>query len=199
MDAADGGWQRLQVFGLQQAIGAAFAAKVVDRTAVGADGYHRQGGRRIENGKMLGGDASVLQKLEQAMAEMITGEPAKQSDLHAQSRQPDSDVERRAARHCFEIQAIAAIDRRREYIEKCFTTDEVHGGFLRWKSPELKRDVAPFDSTPVNGRRYDLAFASVHPDFHTTVLHPAAARLIRCNWKFGAHSIDFFKKYPALV
>jgi len=63
MDATNASRQRLQLFGMQQAIGTAFAAKAVDRTAIGADGDHRQGGRRIEDGEMLGGNTFFLQQL----------------------------------------------------------------------------------------------------------------------------------------
>ena len=61
---------------------------------------------------------------------MIAGEPTEQRGLRAQPGQPDGNVERRAACNGFQIQATAAACRGREHIEKCFTTDEVHGRFL---------------------------------------------------------------------
>jgi len=130
MDAANTCRQRLQLLGLQQAIGTAFAAKAVDRTAIGTDGDHRQGGRCIEEGEMIGNDVFFLQQLQQALTEMIAGKPTEQRGLCAQPGQPDGDVEWRATRDGFQTQTTAAVSRGCEHIEKRFTTDEVHGRFL---------------------------------------------------------------------
>ncbi len=130
MDAADPVGQRPQLLGLQQTVGTAVTAKAVDRRAIVAQRNHRQRGRCIEDHQLPGIDAFLLQQTEQALAKVIVGQSAEQRRLDIQSRQADRDVIRRTAGHRFQIQAIAAGARAREHIEKRFTTDEVHGGFL---------------------------------------------------------------------
>ena len=120
--------QRWQVGQLQLPVGTPFAAKAVLRRAIGAHGYHRQGGRRVELNQKAFADTFVFQYLLQAPSKVIGGQAGEEPRLDPQAAQTHRDVERRATgnRLVIELGGLPAGILLAEEIKQRFTTHQIH-------------------------------------------------------------------------